>query len=99
MKQINKPESQIQEVLYYLITRIKIDRRQMMLSVGVLNLPDQIMRLRNKHNLTIDLNEVITTNKFGRQIKHGEYILRNKKEAADIYRDIQEEHLLRNLKE
>jgi hypothetical protein len=89
MKKLNAPQSQTQEVLYYLINRIKIDRRQMMLSCGVLNLPDKIMRLRRRYGLKIDLNEVNVTNKFGRDIKFGEYILQDKKKASEVYKTMQ----------
>lgn len=90
MKKLNKPESQIQEVLYYLIKRIYIDRRQMMLSVGILNLPEAIRKLRHNYGLTIELSEIKTENKFGRKVTFGKYSLKHKKEASDIYRKIQD---------
>ena len=89
MKKLSKPESQLQEVLYYLIKRIFIDRRQMMLSVGVLNLPEAIRKLRHNYGLTINLSEVKTENKFGRKVTFGKYSLEHKKDASDIYRKIQ----------
>lgn len=98
MKKLNKPQNQLQEVLYFLIKRIKIDRRQMMLSCGVLNLPEQIRRLRMNHNLKIDTTDISTVNKFGRDVKYCHYSIENKKQAANLYRDIQEEHELLNAK-
>lgn len=95
MKKIPNPQSQIQEVLYELIKRINIDRRQMMISCGVLNLPDQIMKLRRKHNLTINLTKVKTENKFGREVEFGQYTLKNKKEASKVYHKIQQEQIRR----
>lgn len=95
MKPIPNPQSQIQEVLFELIKRINIDRRQMMLSCGVLNLPDQIMKLRRRHNLTIELSKVKTENKFGREIEFGRYTLKNKKEASVTYLKIQQEQIRR----
>lgn len=90
MKTPNEPENQIQEVLYYLIKRISIDRRQMILSAGVLNLPDNIMKLRREHGLTIDLKMIEVTNKFERKVSYGQYTLLNKKEAAAIYKKMQD---------
>lgn len=90
MKKISKPESQIQEVLYYLITRIYIDRRQMMLSVGVWNLPDVIMKLRRNYGLTIKLLEIEVKNKFGRKVTYGKYKLENKKKASEVYKKLQD---------
>lgn len=92
MKQISTPESQTQEVLYYLIKRIFIDRRQMMLSCGVLNLPDQIMRLRRRYGLKINLTKVKTKNKFNRNVEFGQYSIEDKKNASEIYRKMQEDN-------
>ncbi len=92
MKSIKNPSSQTQEVLYYLIKRISIDRRQMMLSCSVLNLPDQIMRLRTRYKLSIVLTKVSIINKFGRVVEFGEYSIKDKKKASDVYRKIQEEN-------
>lgn len=89
MRKLNPPQSQTQEVLFFLINRINIDRRQMMLSCGVLNLPQQIKRLRRRYGLAILLNEVTVENKFGREITFGEYVLQDKKKAAEIYRNMQ----------
>lgn len=90
MKSIPKPKSQTQEVLFYLITRINIDRRQMMLSCGVFNLPIQIMRLRRRYNLNIKLDKIKTENKFGREVEFGKYTLKTpKKEASNIYNKMQ----------
>ena len=96
MKKLNEPQSQTQEVLYYLINRIFIDRRQMMLSCGVLNLPDQIMRLRKRYGLTIVLKRVSVTNKFGREVEFGQYSIEDKKNASDVYRKMQELVLFKN---
>lgn len=89
MKNLVQPQSQTQEVLYFLINRINIDRRQMMLSCGVLNLPQQIKRLRQRYGLKIALNEVTVENKFGREINFGLYVLEDKKLASEIYRKMQ----------
>lgn len=95
MKIIPQPQSQIQEVLFELINRISIDRRQMMISCSVLNLPDQILNLRSRHGLTIELTKTKTENKFGREIEFGKYSLKNKKEAKKVYAKIQKEHTRR----
>ncbi len=49
-KEINnlpKPTKQIEEVLYYLIKRHSINRKQMMLDTGILNVTARIANLRN----------------------------------------------------
>jgi hypothetical protein len=90
MKRLSQPESQLQEVLYYLIKRIYIDRRQMILSVGVLNLPEAIRKLRKNYGLTINTSKVKFVNKFGLKKTYGQYSLEHKKEASDIYRKLQD---------
>ena len=89
MKKINKPESQLQEVLYYLIKRLNVDRRQMMLSVGILNLPELIRILRHRYGLNIALSEIKTVNKFGRETTYGKYSISNKIEARNLYNKLQ----------
>lgn len=84
MKQLKAPESQIQEVLHELYNRLVIDRKTMMLSCNVLNLPDCIFRLRKK-GVKIISNEVAVLNQFGREVKFVQYSLQNKGEAAKIY--------------
>ena len=96
MRKPNPPKNQIQEVLYYLLTRIKIDRRQMILSCGVLNLPEQIAKLK-KRSVKISMTEFKTFNKFGLVVKVGEYSLVNKAEAAEQYIKMQESYDKRNV--
>jgi len=89
MKKPSKPQSQIEEVLYYLITRICIDRRQMMQACSVLNLPAQISFLRNKYNVSIKSEKVSVLNKFGRVVEYTEYKLIDKLIASEQYKTLQ----------
>ena len=84
MKKLPQPESQIQEVLFELISRIYIDRRTMMLSCGVWNLTARISDLRNK-GLDIVSNKIKGVNKYKREVEFVHYSLNNKKEAVSIY--------------
>lgn len=85
LKKTRKPENQVEEVLYSLLTRFSIDRRQMMLSCGILNLPDVIMRIRNKLNIEIETSKIPVLNKFGRNVEFGEYKLKDKAHARNVY--------------
>jgi hypothetical protein len=89
MKPPNDPKSQTEEVLFYLITRMNITRRQMMLSCSVLNLPDQVMRLRKRYGLIVTSKKVSTTNKFEREVEYTEYSISDKKTALKIYKEMQ----------
>lgn len=84
MRKLKAPESQQQEVLHELLTRLTIDRRLVMLSCGVLNLPDAIMKLKKK-GVQIITERVETVNKFGRSVSFGKYRVINKKEAIEVY--------------
>lgn len=90
MKKPNQPETQIQQILYCLITRISIDRRQMMTSFNVLNLTAQISALRSKYGLKIDIDYVTKNNKFGNPVRNGVYSIKDKVQARNIYNEIQE---------
>ena len=84
MRKLQLPESQTQEVLYELISRLFIDRKTMMLSSGVMNLTARISELRMRQ-LKIVSNEIVTLNKFGREIKYVQYSLEDKKAAVSVY--------------
>lgn len=83
------PKKQIEEVLYYLIKRHNINRRQMMLDTGILNLTARISDLRNKYNINIECSMLPIKNKFGRSIKYGLFRLQNKEEGIELYKKIQ----------
>jgi len=89
MNNLPQPQSQRQEVLYYLLKRFKIDRRQMMLDCSVYNLPDVIMKLRDRHGLPIETKKVQVENKFGREVEFGEYYLTDKKKGRKVYEQLQ----------
>lgn len=81
-----KPNNQIQEILYCLITRINIERRQMMLAAECYNLPNQIMRLKNRYGIQIKLHKEYAFNKYGEKIILTKYSLLEAKEAREIYK-------------
>lgn len=83
------PESQIQEVLYELIHRPKIDRRTMMLHANIMNLPTRIFNLRDK-GVQIESKEIESTNKYGRSISFVQYRLKNKSDAISTYYQLKE---------
>lgn len=85
MKKLTKPQNQIQEVLYCLITMFSIDRRQMMISYGVLNLPEQIRRLRTNYQVEIKSEQIKVVNKYNLETKYTKYTISNKKEAIKKY--------------
>lgn len=91
-EQINslpRPKKQIEEVLYYLIKRHNINRKQMMLDTGVLNVTARIADLRNRYFLDIVCNQVSVKNKFGRKIEFGYWSLSDKAEGLKIYKKLQ----------
>jgi len=87
MKKPPLPESQIQEVLFELLSRLYIDRKTMMLSSGILNLTARITNLRNK-GVKIISNKIKSVNKYGREITFCQWSLENKKEAFIEYMEL-----------
>ena len=85
MKNPEKPKSQIQEILYCLITRINIDRKSMMLASDVYNLPNQLMRLKNRYGIKLVKHQIKAFNKYGETITQTKWSLLEKKEARAIY--------------
>ena len=79
-----KPKSQTQEGLFLLIKNIKMTRKDFFMLSMILNAPDVIMRLR-KLGVKITCKEIETTNKFGREVKYGEYVLDDVLEAKQTY--------------
>lgn len=89
INKLPKPTKQIEEVLYYLIKRHTINRRQMMLDTGILNVTARIANLRNTYGLTIDCQMLPVVNKFDRPIKYGLWRLENKQAGIELYKKLQ----------
>lgn len=78
------PKSQNQEVLYCLIKKQVISRKQMMADTGILNLTARISDLRDL-GLKIKCIDREVTNKFGRKTKYGLWRLEDKEKAKELY--------------
>ncbi len=87
---LTKPKNQNAEVLYELLNNKSINRRDMLLSTGILNVPARISDLRNKKNVSIICRKIETKNKHGRTIKYGEWLIPkfDIQNAKKIYFDI-----------
>ena len=85
---LNQPNNQTQEVLYELIMHDKINRREMFISTGILNLTARISDLRNKHDIGILCTEIEVINKFGRKVSYGEWSLINRDYAIIMYNNL-----------
>ena len=80
------PKSQVQEVLFELIRRDKIDRPLMMNECGVWGLTARISNLRYLYGYSfITSNENIGENKHGREIKFFTYSLKDREEGIKAY--------------
>lgn len=87
--ELQKPTTQTEEVLYFLLTKHSINVSQMMRECGILNLTARIADLRNKHLLNIPCMKVETQNKFKRGITYGVWKLPDKKRGIKIYKQLQ----------
>ena len=88
MQELKKPINQLSEVLFYLITKKYITFSQIHQETGIINLSARLSDLKISHNLPIKLNNVKTTNKFGRKIEFGSWCLQDKIKGIEIYNEI-----------
>jgi len=88
MKKLKQPNSQLTEVLYYLLKRKYINFKQIYFDTGILNLSARLSDLKLEHDLPIKLNKVKTTNKFGRKIEYGTWALLNKEKGLEVYNEL-----------
>lgn len=86
---LNKPKTQLQEVLYYLIKRRYITRLNMLKECSILSLTSRISDLRIRHNLEVHCVDVHTVNKFGRDITYGQWWVSDIKKAVELYKKLQ----------
>lgn len=84
--QLNKPTNQTAEVLYALLTRRRIDRRQMLLETGILNVTARIANLR-KLGIDIRCYNRSVRNKHGRTVTFGAWAIHDSiaDQAAELY--------------
>ena len=75
---IEKPKNQTAEVLYELIKNTSINRRDLIISTGILNVTARIANLRNIHQIAIDCKRVSVLNKFGRSVNFGVWSISKK---------------------
>ena len=88
MKKLKTPNSQLSETLYFLLKRNMINVKQMMFDTGIINLSARLSDLKLEHNLPIELNKVKTTNKFGRKIEFGNWVLTDKEKGLATYNEL-----------
>lgn len=89
MGDLRQPVDQTSEVLYYLLTRGEINRRDILLECGILNLTARIAGLRNTYALDVVCDKIQTTNKFGRKVDFGVWSLseEDSERAVNVYND------------
>lgn len=84
---LSTPKNQTAEVLFELLTNKSINRRDMMLNTGILNLTARFANIRNKYGINVFCRKIETTNKHGRTIKYGEWLIPklDRKKAKETY--------------
>lgn len=87
---LDKPKNQNAEVLYELLNRPCIDRRNILLDTGILNPTARIAELRIQHGINIDCDYIKTRNKHKRTIRYGLWSIKpeDKAFAAEVYKNI-----------
>ena len=90
MEKLKTPNSQLTEVLYYLLKRKSISFRQIFFDTGILNLSARLSDLKLYYDLPIKLNKIKTTNKFGRAVVFGNWKLKDKELGLKVYNKLLE---------
>ena len=86
---LKSPLTQLQEVLYELLTNDFISVRQILSETGILNPKARISELRLDHNLSIETEMVKVENKYGRKVSFGQWRLTDKETALLTYKKLQ----------
>ena len=87
---LKSPLTQLQEVLYELLTNDFISVRQILSDTGILNPKARISELRLDHKLSIETEMVKVLNKYGRKVSFGQWKLTDKETAYELYLKLQE---------
>ncbi len=88
---MKQPQSQLQEVLYFLLTRKTISCRQMMFDTYILNLSARLSDLKLDHGIEIKMTKTHRTNKFDRKISYGTWGLVDREHALEVYKKLTDE--------
>ena len=88
---LKSPLTQLQEVLYELLTNDFISVRKILSDTGILNPKARISELRLDHNLSIETEMVKVLNKYGRKVSFGQWKLTDKETALTTYKKLQYE--------
>lgn len=84
---MKKPNSQITEVLHYLITEKHLTKLDSFTKLHILHVGEVIRKLRER--LTIHTEYVEHKNKYGRKVRYAKYILcSNLRKSEKVYRDL-----------
>lgn len=94
-RELSKPTTQVQEVLYLLIKKTEMTRMDFMNVAYVQNAPACIHDLRHKHNVQIATTDITTTNRFGRTATYCSYSLKMPLIAIQQYEAIVNKDLIR----
>jgi len=94
-KALPHPKNQVAEGLHLLIEqaldRKGVTRVQAMLRLYVMNFPELVRKLRDR-GVNIETKMHVKVNRFGREVRYGEYFLVGRKDnikwAFDVYKKI-----------
>ncbi len=80
------PKTQLDELIYELLTTPHTTALTMTNKYYIMNVPDVVMRARNK-GYSIETKHEVRGNKFGRTITIGKWSLKDKEAALKMYND------------
>jgi len=86
--ELKKPTTQLQEMLFTLLSEKTSTRRSVLLGCGILNPTARISDLRNDYFLNIRCEKIKVENKYGRKITYGSWKLVDKNKGLEVYKKL-----------
>lgn len=84
---LQPPKNQTAEVLYELLTNGPINRRDILINTGILNVTARISDIR-KHGINVKCEMIKTKNKHNRSISFGKWSIDKNISVVDVYNKI-----------
>jgi hypothetical protein len=85
--ELQPPKNQTAEVLYELINNKHINRRDILIETGILNITARLSDIR-KHGIVVECKMIEALNKHNRKVQFGQWSVSDKNKAIEIYNKI-----------
>lgn len=84
---LQPPKNQTSEVLYELLTNACINRRDILINTGILNVTARISDIR-RYGVVVECKMIEVLNKHKRKVKFGQWSVVDNKKNREVYNKI-----------